>query len=401
MKNIFEELKSRGFIQQTNNDEKIKKLLEKSTTIYAGFDPSAPSLHIGSLTLLKAISLFQKYGHKVIFLVGGATGLVGDPTGKEKSRKRLAENQVRENAKKIKEQVENMGILKFSGKNPAIFVNNYDWQSKFKFIDDFLTKIAPGFSINYLIKLETFAKRIKEQQNLSLMEFMYPVLQAWDFLHLYKKYGCSLQIGGNDQWANILEGVTLIRRNENKEVFAIAIPLLTTADGKKMGKTESGTIWLEGSMTPPFQLFQELGKTPDDLVEKMFKLLTDLDLGEIKKIMRSNPRDRQKRLAFEIAKVIHGEDEAKKAQKDSIYLYIKRNPGRAVSIPTLKLQEKGLALIEILAKGSKISKSEIRRRCESGAVSISDKKISDPQIIIKTPCTIKFGKNDFLRVRMS
>jgi len=385
MKNAFDELKIRGFIEQTNDEIGVKKLLSKPTVIYAGVDPSAPSLHIGSFTLLKALSILQKHGHKIIFLIGGATGLIGDPTDKTKARKRLLIDQVKTNTQKIKVQVEKLELLNFDKKNPAIIVNNFDWLSKFTFIEDFMMEIAPSFSVNSMVKFKTFAKRLKEEENLSLFEFIYPLMQAWDYLYFFQKYNCRLQIGGNDQWTNILEGVNLIRKKENQEVYVIGIPLLVGDSGKKMGKTEKGAIWLDKNMTSPFRLYQEIEKTSDKLVEPMFKRLTDLSLDEIAKIMKSNPRDRQKKLAFEIVKTLHGQDQAQKARnKESIPMYT----GFATATEDI-----------LVDSGVLPSKSEVRRRCEGGAVKFDNKKILDPKQTILKSGILQAGKKDFLRVQ--
>ncbi|MFC1656755.1 tyrosine--tRNA ligase [Patescibacteria group bacterium] len=387
MKNIFDELQARGFVEQTNNNAGVKKLLAKPTTVYLGIDPSAPSLHIGNFVVIRALKILQKAGHKVILLVGGATGLVGDPTDKSKSRKKLDTKTVQKNVQRIRQQIQDLKLLDFQGSNPALLVNNYDWLSKIKFLEDFMLEIAPYFSVNSMVKFKTFAKRLKEEESLSLFEFVYPLMQAWDFLYLFKKHNCQLQIGGNDQWTNILEGVNLVRKKESKEVYAIGIPLLLTSSGTKMGKTEQGTIWLDKDLTSPFELYQALEKTSDELVEPAFKRITDLSLEEITKAMKGSPRDRQKKLAFEIVKVLHGEKEATGAQnKESMPIY----SGDASSV-------------EDILVGAKIlnSKSEVRRRCEGKAVKFEGKKIIDPKQKILKSGILQAGKKEYLKIEKS
>jgi len=322
MENVFDTLKKRGFVYQTSNETGLKELLSKpGTAIYCGFDPSAPSFHLGTLIILAAFHHLQQAGHKIIFLLGGGTGKIGDPSGKDKSRKLLDSETVEANKKALAAQVEKIGLLKFSGPNAAIMLDNNDWLSKFKFLDEFLLDVARHFSVNEMVSMETFKKRLDSQTNLSLLEFCYPVLQAWDFLHLFEKHGCRIQIGGSDQWANILAGTGLIRRKHHQEAFAWTLPLLTTPSGEKMGKTEKGPVWLDDQCTSPFEMYQYLINVDDSLVTPMLKLLTLLPLGEIETIAKGSPREAQQHLAFEVTKLVHGEDAARKARTDSEKLF--------------------------------------------------------------------------------
>ncbi len=403
-KDAFNALRERGFIEETNGEDGVKKLLaHPPVTVYAGFDPSADSLHIGSLIIVRALRILQQHGHKVIFLLGGATGLVGDPTGKTTARKRLTPEEVRSNAQQIRAQMEKLGLLKFSGENAALMVNNYDWLSKFSLLEDFMVEIARHFSVNEMVKRTTFAKRLEAEENLSLLEFLYPILQAWDFLYLFDKYNCCLQVGGKDQWSNILEGVKLIKRLRKKPAFTIVQPLLETSQGQKMGKTEEGPLWLDPKKTSPFRLFQEIVGTPDELVFKMFKMFTDLPFDEISKLHDDlSPRELQERLAYEMTVALHGKDEADKAQRDAGRLF-REGKGDTESIPIVTVP-KGTLLDEVLVGANIIkpnTKSEIRRRCKGGAIQIGGEKISGPKTPITESCRIKAGKKLFLQVNIS
>ncbi|MFW6143642.1 MAG: tyrosine--tRNA ligase [Patescibacteria group bacterium] len=394
---IFETLRQRGYVNQVSNSEEVKKLLNKQkTTIYQGFDPSADSLHLGHLAGIMALHHLHKAGHRIIFLLGGGTGRVGDPTGKNKSRQLLTSEKVHRHGEVIKKQVEDMELLDFNKKN-VLMLNNNAWLSEFKFLDDFLLDIAKNFSVNEMVKMDTFSRRLNKEKHLSLLEFCYPVLQAWDYLYLYRNYDCRLQIGGQDQWANILQGIDLIRKKENTETQALTIPLLTTGDGKKMGKTEKGAIWLDPEKTIPFDFYQYLQGVEDELVEPMLKMLTFLPLEEIEQTLE-DPRKAQKKLAFEVTKIVHGKEKAEKAQLDAEKIFGSKK-GKTESVPEFKLAKENMPLDEILTEaGALPSKSEVRRRAEQGALRISEKKITDPKKKIEGSCLIRYGKNSFLKV---
>ncbi|MBU1083325.1 tyrosine--tRNA ligase [Patescibacteria group bacterium] len=401
MDNSLRILEERGLVAQVSDRSALAKELSKrgaGLVVYAGVDPTASSLHIGNLLVFRALKVLQEHGHKIIVLVGGGTGLIGDPTDKKTARPKMNKKDVQANANKLKKQIQDLKLLHFSGKNPASMVNNYEWLSKYSFLEDFIAGISPLFSINQLIKLKTFAARIKESKNLSLLEFMYPILQAWDFLSLFEKYNCRLQLGGNDQWANIVEGVELIQRKHGKQAFALTQPLLVNSDGTKMGKSTSGQIWLDRKMTSPFKLYQALEKTPDELVEQMLKQFTDLSTKEIVSIMKLSPRERQQKLALEIVLVLHGANEASKAKQDASRLF-----GQATSktqtIPTFSVPKKGMMLDDILMKAKILpSKSEVGRRAVSGGIYVNDRKVLDPKFVIKEAGIIKAGKKDFLKI---
>ena len=280
-------------------------------------------------------------------------------------------------------------------------INNYDWLSRFTFLEDFLMKVARAFSIKEMVKMETFATRLADETaGLSLLEFLYPVLQAWDFLWLFEKHDCRLQIGGSDQWGNILQGIDLIRRMHSQEAFALTLPLLTTSSGQKMGKSVAGTVWLNPEMTSPFDFFQYLQGVEDTLVPQMLRLLTFLDLAEIDEVIK-DPRAAQLRLAFEVTKIVHGEEAAQKAQQDFDRL-AGRAEGATESVPVFTLPEGGLELDEILVQAGVLpSKSAVRRRCAGGGIRIDDEKVANPKTQVNTGCVIRFGKGKFLKIELS
>jgi len=396
--NVFDTLKSRGFVFQASDEAQLRKLLANpGATSYIGFDPSTSSLHLGHLLPLIIMHYLQQAGHRVIFVLGGGTGRLGDPTGKRKARPLLTRHQIAVNEKNIKVQVEGMGLLNFHGENAALMVNNDEWLSKFRFLDDFLMNIAKFFSVNEMVKVRTFAERLAAEEHLSLMEFCYPILQAWDYLMLFENYDCHLQMGGQDQWANILQGVNLIQRIHGETVHALTLPLLTTPNGQKMGKTEKGPLWLDRKKATHFDFYQYLINIPDENVPQALKLLTFLPLDEIDEILSGSHRDAQRHLAYEVTKIVHGEQKAKKAQADAERLF-GTGSGATESIPIFQIAE-GLPLTEILTlSGALSSKSEVERRCAQGGVRINDKKITDFRILIKNECVIRYGKNSFLKI---
>lgn len=375
--NAFETLKSRGYIYQTSNDEGIRKLLSKPTTVYQGFDPSADSFHAGHIMHLVAYKHLLDAGHKIIFLLGGGTGLIGDPTGKTVGREFLSKHKVEANIKSLEKQAR--GLL--GSRANIVFLNNAEWLTKAKLID-YLREITPYLSVNRLLTHETYQERLSKNRNLSLLEFLYSSLQAWDFLYLFENYDCCLQIGGQDQWRNILDGVELIRKVKETEVFALTSPLLETGKGVKMGKSERGTVWLDSQKTFPYEFYQYWVNTPDDKLEQSLKLFTLLDLTTINRIMVKHPKEVQHRLAFEVTKFIHGEDLAEQTQEDSEKLFGQEPAAAAEKVPTLRV-EKGTTVVELLVK-SKLakSKSAARRLVEQGGVKLNNEKVANVGTLI-------------------
>jgi len=404
--NVFEVLQSRGYIYKTSNDEGVKKLLAQPTTIYQGFDPSADSFHLGHIISLTAYKHLLDAGHKIIFLIGGGTGLVGDPTGRDKSRPMMSEKEVQKNAVALEKQAR-----KLLGDNSnIIFVNNADWLTKKSFFE-FLRQVAPQISVNQLLTHETYQRRLEKNLNLSLLEFLYSSLQAWDFLYLFEKYNCRLQIGGRDQWRNILDGVELIHKVKGEEVFALTFPLLTTRGSKKMGKSEEGTVWLDPQKTSPYEFYQYWVNSPDVYFERNLKLFTLLELEKIKKIMKQHPQEIQHRLAFEVTKFIHGEEAATQAQVDSEKLF-GREAAKAQDVPTIEFASlpagqagPGLAIEILVDSGLASSRSAARRLIEQGGVKLNQEVVTNPEKLVtgedfdsQSTATLQVGKRKIVKL---
>ena len=313
MANLIDILKERGFVDQTTHEKELDEYLEEEqVTCYIGFDPTASSLHIGSLVPIMSLAHMQRHGHRPIALIGGGTGLVGDPSGKTEMRKLLTPEMVEENARGIKKQLS--CFLDFSD-GKALMLNNADWLTKLEYIP-FLRDIGRHFSVNRMIKAESYKMRLESEEGLNFIEFNYMLLQAYDFLELYDHYGCKLQMGGSDQWGNIVAGVELIRRLHQKTAFGITFPLITTSSGAKMGKTAEGAVWLDPDRTSPYEYYQYWINTDDRDVVRFMALFTFLPLVEIKKLEKLSGTDLNSAkviLAFEATQIAHGEAAALKA----------------------------------------------------------------------------------------
>lgn len=394
--NVFDTLKKRGYIEKTSNESGLRALLgTPGATIYEGFDPTAKSLQIGQLSNILVLKHLQDAGHKIIFLVGGGTGLIGDPTDKAQTRPMLSLEELNDNANALKKQAEKL-LLRFEGENAAIVLNNADWIAP-ENVKNYLRNITSKLSVNYLLTLETFKKRLDANQHLSLMEFLYPSLQGWDYLHLFEKYNCRLQIGGSDQWANIITGVNLVQAVHKEEVFALTWPLMTDSAGVKIGKTSSGgKVWLDPSMSSAFDCYQFLQTTDDTSVEDLLKRLTFLPLSEISEIVK-NKREAQKRLAFEVTKLIHGDSAAKEAEKKSESIFGNETSSDvSIHIWELKLDEND-SIGKLLVKAELASsKSDVKRLIDQKGITIneivldnSEKKIID---IFGSSETVKIQK---------
>jgi len=375
--NVFDTLKSRGYIYQTSNDEGIKKLLSKPTTIYQGFDPSADSFHAGQIIYLTAFHHLLKAGHQIVFLLGGGTGLVGDPTGKDKARPLMSKEKIEANVRALEKQAKDL----LGSESEILFLNNADWLTKIGLLE-FLRETAGHISVNQLLTHETYRDRLANQQNLSLLEFLYSSLQAWDFLYLFEEHNCRLQIGGQDQWRNILDGVELVRKIKQEEVFALTSPLLTIGR-KKMGKSEKGAVWLDPEKISPYEFYQYWVNTLDKDLERNLKLFTLLDLKKIARIMKGHPREIQHRLAFEVTKFIHGQETAEQAKKASEKLFSsEQEVADTQEVPTEKITQtdliKNLTIVEILVN-SKLasSKSAARRLIQQDGVKLNNEKITN------------------------
>lgn len=405
--NVYDVLKERGFIQQVNHEEELRELLGKECiTFYIGFDPTADSLHVGHFLQIITMAHMQKAGHRPIALLGAGTAMVGDPSGKSDMRKMLTLDMIEHNAENFKKQFEK--FLDFR-EDRAIMENNMNWLLKLNYVD-FLRNIGVHFSVNRMLSAECYKSRY--DKGLTFLEFNYMLMQSYDFLELYRKYGCKLQMGGDDQWSNIISGTDLIRRVEGADAYGMTFTLLTTSEGKKMGKTESGAIWLDGSKTSPYEFYQYWRNVDDADVEKCLALLTFLPMDEVKRL-GSLPGEKineaKKILAFELTRMVHGEEEAVKAQKTAESLF--GGSGDSENIPTTKLSkeqlDKGVSIIDILVMtGLAPSKGEGRRLINQGGVYVEDKKVENIDLIIGTAdlkdgrLIIKKGKKTYHRIKM-
>lgn len=378
MNNAFDVLMERGFIEQTTHEEEIKDLLDKEKiSFYIGFDPTAESLTAGHFLTIMAMAHMQRAGHRPIALIGGGTVRVGDPSGKSDMRKMMTPEQIDNNADCFKKQLSK--LIDFSD-DKAIMVNNADWLLNLNYID-FLREIGVHFSVNRMLTAECYKSRY--EKGLTFLEFNYMLMQSYDFLELHKKYDCVLQLGGNDQWSNILGGVELIRRKENKPAFGMTFKLLTTSEGKKMGKTEKGAVWLDPNRTSPYDFYQYWRNIEDVKVEECLGLLTFLPMEEVRRLGALEGAEINKAkevLAFEITKIVHGEEEAKKAQIAAKALFT--GGAKAGSIPSTKMDknifEEGIDIISLMQETGLIkSRSEARRLIQQGGVSINEEKEND------------------------
>lgn len=371
MTNVLDTLKSRGFVKQVVFEDELYKLLEtESVPFYIGFDPTADSLHVGHFLALMAMSHMQKAGHKPIVLVGGGTGMVGDPSGRNDMRTMMTKETIKHNCDCFRKQMSK--FFSFEGENAAIMVDNGDWLLNLNYID-FLRDIGSHFSVNKMLTAECFKQRM--EKGLTFFEFNYMLMQAYDFLVLYRKYGCKLECGGDDQWSNILAGADLIRRKEGEPVYAMTFQLLTKSDGQKMGKSQKGAVWLDPNKTSPYEFYQYWRNVDDADVEKCLKLLTFLDLDYIADLCQYKDEriNRAKEvLAYEVTKIVHSEEDAKKAEEQAKSAF----SGSMDNIPTAEISGENSLVVDILVEiGLAKSKSEARRLIEGGGISVDGQKV--------------------------
>ena len=380
MANVFEVLEERGFIEQITHEKEVKELFEKeSVPFYIGFDPTADSLHVGHFVSMMVASHMQKYGHKPIILIGGGTATIGDPSGKSDMRRMMTREEIDHNVECFKVQLSK--FLSFEGENAAIIVNNADWLLDLNFID-FMRDIGTLFSVNRMLAAECYKQRM--EQGLTFFELGYMLMQSYDFLYLHDKYGCKLQMGGNDQWSNIIGGVELIRRVGHDDSYGLTFKLLTTKEGKKMGKTEKGALWLDPAKTSPYEFYQYWRNIADEDVRTVLCLLTFLPMDEVNRLSElkdENINEAKKVAAFEITKLIHGEEEAKKAQESAEALF--GGNGVPADIPTTKVESSPLSILDALVlTGLAPSKGQARILISQGGVSLNDKKIEDVNYVL-------------------
>lgn len=388
--NVYEILKERGYIEQATHEEEIKELLKKEpVTFYIGFDPTADSLHVGHFIQVMVMMHMQKAGHRPIAILGGGTAMVGDPSGKTDMRKMLTLEQIRKNAESFKKQFSR--FIEFDN-DKALMINNADWLLNLKYVD-FLREIGSHFSVNRMLTAECFKNRL--EKGLSFLEFNYMLMQSYDFLELYRKYNCKLQLGGSDQWSNIINGVDLIRRVENGSAYGLTFRLLTTSEGKKMGKTETGAIWLDAEKTSPYDFYQYWRNVDDQDVKNCLALLTFLPMEEVNYL--SSLEDAQinqakAKLAFEVTKLVHGENAALEAEKAAKSLF-----GNAEmdsdSIPTTEIDaseiQAGLDILSLLTlTGLTTSKGEGRRLIQQGGIYLENERVDDANLVL-TPGLFK------------
>lgn len=374
--NVYDILKERGFIEQSTNEEEVRKILgEESVTFYIGFDPTADSLTAGHFLTVMAMSHLQKAGHRPIALVGGGTGMVGDPSHRTDMRQMMTIDTIEHNVNCFKQQLSR--FIEF-GEDKAIIINNADWLRSLKYID-FIRDVGVHFSVNRMLTAECFKSRM--EKGLSFFEFNYMLMQSYDFLELNRRYGCKLQLGGSDQWSNIIGGVELIRRMDQKDAYGLTFKLLTTSEGIKMGKTQKGAVWLDPKKTTPYEFYQYWRNVADSDVEKCLSLLTFLPMDEIKKLgsLEGSEINKAKEiLAYEVTNIVHGEEEAKKAMEASKALFAGGASGG--SIPTTNMDKdtfkNGINILDALVTLKLApSKSEARRLVTQGGIKVNDVKI--------------------------
>ena len=403
---IYEELVARGLIAQVTNEEEIRKMVNEGKAVfYIGFDPTADSLHVGHFMALCLMKRLQMAGNKPIALIGGGTGMVGDPSGRTDMRKMMTPEIIQHNCDCFKKQMSR--FIDFSD-GKALMVNNAEWLMNLNYIE-FLREVGPHFSVNNMLRAECYKQRM--EKGLSFLEFNYMIMQSYDFYELYQKYGCNMQFGGDDQWSNMLGGTELIRRKLGKDAHAMTITLLLNSEGKKMGKTQSGAVWLDPEKTSPFDFYQYWRNVGDADVLKCLRMLTFLPLEQIDEMDKwegSQLNKAKEILAFELTKLVHGEEEATKAQEGARALFA--GGANTDNMPTCELSEEDFAddnidILTVLTKsGLAASRSEARRNVEQGGVSVDGTQIKDIKAVFAKDqfagdgVVVKRGKKNFKKV---
>ena len=401
----YEELKARGLIAQVTNEEEISKMINEGKAVfYIGFDPTADSLHVGHFMALCLMKRLQEAGNKPIALIGGGTGMIGDPSGRSDLRQMMTVDTIQHNCDCFKKQMSR--FIDFS-EGKAMMVNNADWLLELNYVD-FLREVGTHFSVNNMLRAECYKQRM--EKGLSFLEFNYMIMQSYDFYELFKRYGCNMQFGGDDQWSNMLGGTELIRRKLGKDAHAMTITLLLNSEGKKMGKTQSGAVWLDPNKTSPFEFYQYWRNVADADVLKCLRMLTFLPLEEIDEMDKwegSQLNTAKEILAYELTKLVHGEEEAEKAQAAAKALF---SSGNAANMPTYELMEDDfngdeIDILSILQKsGLAPSRSEARRNVEQGGVSVDGNQVKDVKAVFTKDqlsgegMVVKRGKKNFKKV---
>lgn len=405
--NVFDTLEARGYISQaTHRDEIYEKLSKPGVSFYIGFDPTADSLHVGHFVQMMVMSHMQEAGHHPIALMGAGTAMVGDPSGRTDMRQMLTVETIKYNVSRF---VSQMGTVVDFTKGRASLVNNADWLLKLNYIE-FLRDIGPHFSVNRMLTFDCYKNRL--EKGLSFLEFNYMLMQSYDFLYLYKNYGCTLQLGGDDQWSNILGGVELIRRKEQGEAFGLTFTLLTNSEGKKMGKTAKGAVWLDPDKTTPFEFYQYWRNVDDADVIKCMKLLTFIpldDIAEYAKLSDAATNEAKKRLAYEVTRIVHGEELAEAVRKQTSDLFEKggRSDDMATTVVTSDEIAAGLSLMDLLCRAKlTASKGEAKRLIAGNGISLNDAVVADPFYVFTAKdftseeAIIRKGKKIYHRVML-
>ena len=408
MNKFLKEFKDRGFFYQCTNEVELSDLLDKEKIkAYIGFDCTAESLHVGSLLQIMCLKLLQKHGHRPIILLGGGTTRIGDPSGKDKTRTMLSEDKIEKNIINIKKILENFLDNK-NQKTKPIFVNNYSWLKNLNYIS-FLRDIGKHFTINKMLSFDSVKIRLEREQSLSYMEFNYMILQAYDFLELNKKENCILQIGGSDQWGNIVNGVDLIKRYSNHQAYGLTTPLITIASGAKMGKTESGAVWLDKRLLSPYDYWQFWRNIDDRDVLKFLKIFTDLSVDEIEKIKDNDINELKILLANKTTEMLHGEQEAKKSEETAKQTFADNSMGDnlpSISVSEKKLEEKITVIDLIILSKLESSRSEIRRLIKGNGIKVNNQIITDEKLIINKGLfkdnliKLSLGKKRHIKVKL-
>ena len=409
MNKFLKEFKDRGFFYQCTSEDELSKLLDKEKINgYIGFDCTAESLHVGSLLQIMCLRLLQKHGHRPIVLLGGGTTRIGDPSGKDKTRTVLSEEEIEKNIRSIEKILKNFLDITDPETKP-IFVNNYSWLKDLNYIS-FLRNIGKHFTINKMLSFDSVKTRLEREQSLSYMEFNYMILQAYDFLELNKKENCVLQMGGSDQWGNIVNGVDLIKRHSNKQAYGLTTPLITLASGAKMGKTESGAVWLDKKFLSPYDYWQFWRNIDDRDVLKFIKIFTDIHINEIEKIKNNNINELKILLANKATEMLHGEQEAKNIEETAKQTFADNSMGDnlpSISISEKELKKKITFIDLIILSNLESSKSEIRRLIRGNGVKINNQVITDEKLIVTKDLfqnnliKLSLGKKRHIKVELS
>jgi tyrosyl-tRNA synthetase len=406
----LEYMQRRGFVQDVSDEEGLRKAFAAGTvTYYQGFDPTGPSLHVGHMLGIMMLATLQRFGHRPIALGGGGTALVGDPSGKTSARAIVSEEDIRSNLEKILVQFDRHLDFeggRFGDNPPALLLNNADWLLELRYIP-FLRDIGRHFSVNEMLTAETYRTRL-ETTGLNFVEFNYRLVQAYDFLHLFRTHGCTLQLGGSDQWGNIVAGVELVRKADGGHAFALVSPLLTTASGQKMGKTEGNSVWLDASLTSPFDFYQYWVNVDDADVEKLLKLYTflpDARIAELTAQQGAALREAKRVLAQEVTRLCHGEEALAQAEAASRALFAGQPDADDPNIPTTTIpaaEVEGMTLAELFTRAELVaSRSEARRKAAEGALHIDGERVTDVDVVFApadSSVLLRFGKKRYRRV---